>query len=186
MQYIIIPEYISCVVLALIGVYMLFDKKSSSPKELAFRYTLLLSLIAIVNNIVSIYAIENAVRVSVLFNVIVNSLYYFSVAVVIMMVSITTYFTMFEGRYDERRLRTAVIVALAVFALEVALVLVNFATGWLFYFDEQKRYHSGPLNAIGIAFLAIAIASVVWFGALERKRVKKSFRLILFVLPSIA
>ena len=186
LQYIIIPEYISCVVLALIGVYMLFDKKSSSLKELAFRYTLLLSLIAIVNNIVSIYAIENAVRVSVLFNVIVNSLYYFSVAVVIMMVSITTYFTMFEGRYDERRLRTAVIVALAVFALEVALVLVNLATGWLFYFDEQKRYHSGPLNAIGIAFLAIAIASVVWFGALERKRVKKSFRLILYVLPSIA
>ncbi|HAX39271.1 MAG TPA: hypothetical protein DCY10_00055 [Clostridiales bacterium] len=186
MKYIIVPEYISCVLLALIGVYMLFDKKATTPKELTFRFALLFSLIAIVNNIVAIYTIEHAARVPVAFSVVVNSFYYFSIAVVTTMVSITTYFTMFERRFGERRLKTAVIVALSFFALEVALVFVNLSTGWLFRFDEQGLYQRGPLNIIGLLYLAIAIVSVVWVGALERNRVKKSFRLILFVLPSIA
>ncbi len=186
MKYIIVPEYISCVLLALIGVYMLFDKKSASPKETTFRIALGFSLFAIINNILSIYTIENAARMPVLLNVILNTFYYFSVAVMTTMVSITTYVTMFEGRYGEPRLKSAIIVSLAFFALEATLVVVNLFTGWLFYFDEFGLYHRGVLNEIGIAYLAIAIFNILLFGLLERKRVKKSFRLILFILPSIA
>ena len=186
MKYIIVPEIISCVLLALIGVYMLFDKKTASPKERSFRFSLAFSMLAIFNNIVSIYAIEHATMLPVMLNVYLNTLFYFSVAVMTTMVSITTYFTMFEGRYDEPRLRRAVILSLSVFALEVALVVANLETGWLFYFDDGSIYHRGPLNAIGLAFLAVAIFNVVLFGALERKRVKKSFRLILFVLPALS
>jgi predicted signal transduction protein with EAL and GGDEF domain len=171
--------------LALIGVYMLFDKKSAAAKEITFRIALVFSLIAIVNNIASIYTIENAARMPVLLNVYLNTFYYFFVATMTTMVSITTYVTMFEGRYDEPRLKSAIIVSLVFFALEVALVLVNLFTGWLFYFDEFGLYHRGVINAIGIAYLAIAIINVILFGVLERKRVKKSFLLILFILPSI-
>ncbi len=172
MKYIIVPEYISCVLLALIGVYMLFDKKTASAKETTFRIALGFSLFAIINNIASLYTIENAVRMPVLLNVILNTFYYFSVAVMTTMVSITTYVTMFEGRYDEPRLKSAIIVSLAFFALEVALVVVNLFTGCLFHFDEFGLYHRGVLNAIGIAYLAIAIFNVILFGVLERKRVK--------------
>jgi len=102
------------------------------------------------------------------------------------LVSITTYVTLFEGRYDEPRLKKAIIVSLCFFTLEVALVIANLATGWLFYFDSDGLYHRGPLNAIGIAYLAIGIFNVILFGALERKRTKKSFRLIIYILPSVA
>ena len=186
MDYIIVPEYISCVLLALIGVYMLFDKKSRSLKETTFQISLLFSIIAIINNIISIYAIENAARIPLTFNVYFNTFYYFSVAVMTTMVSITTYATMFEGRYDERRFKTAIVVSLSWFFVEVVLVLVNLATGWLFYFNESRLYQRGPLNAIGVVYLAIAVINIVLFGVLERKRVKKSFRLILFIMPSIA
>ena len=186
MKYIVVPEFISCVLLALISVYMMFDKKSSSPKEVTFKITLAFSMLSIINNILSIYAIENAATVPVLVNIYLNTFYYFSVAAMTTMVSITTYFTMFEGRYDEPRLRSATVVSLCFFVLEVALVVTNLETGWLFYFDENHLYHAGELNAVGIAFLAIAIANVLLFGILERKRVKKSFRLILFILPTIA
>ncbi len=186
MKYIIVPEYISCVLLALIGVYMLFDKKASSPKETSFRITLILSIAAIINNIISIYSIENAARVPVIFNVYVNMLYFFSVAAMMAMVSITTYFTMFEGRYDEPRLRTVIIVTICYFLLETALVLANLATGWLFYFDESHQYHPGPLNAVGIGFMAVGILTAVIFGVLERRRLKKSFQLILYIMPAMA
>ena len=186
MKYIIVPEYISCVLLALISVYMMFDKTTASPKETTFRISLVFSILSILNNIVSIYAIENAAQVPVLLNIYLNTFYYFSVAAMTTMVSITTYFTMFEGRNDEPRLRSAIVVSLCFFLLEVALVLANLETGWLFFFDEIHLYHAGKLNALGIAFLAVAIVNVLLFGILERKRVKKSFRLILFVLPSVA
>ena len=186
MDYIVIPEYISCVLLALIGVYMMFDKKSNSPKETTFRISLVFSILAIVNNVVTIKAIEHSARMPVLLNVYVNTFYFFSIAAMTTMVAVTTYVTMFEGRYDEPRLKTAIIVSLSFFMAEVALVLANLATGWLFYFDENRVYHRGPLNAIGIVYLAIAIACIIWFGVLERKRVKKSFRLILIILPSVA
>ena len=89
--------------MALIGVYMLFDKKSSSLKETSFRISLVLAVLAIVNNIFSIYTIEHAAQTPVLINVCLNSLYYFFVACLTTMVTVTTYLTIFEGRYEEPR-----------------------------------------------------------------------------------
>ncbi len=186
MKYNLAPEYISCLLLALIGVYMMFDRKTNSPKEMIFRVTLVFSIVSIINNILSIHAIEHSSEIPLMINLYVNTFYYFSVAVMTTMVAITTYVTMFEGRYDEPQLKTAVTVSLAFFALEVALVIANLATRWLFYFDENRHYHRGPLNAIGVVFLTISIVCVIWFGVVEWKRVKKFFRLILYVLPSIA
>ena len=140
--YIIVPEYISCLLLALIGVYVFFDKKTTSLKETTFRIALAFSLISIINNIISIYGIEHAARVPVIINVYLNTFYYFSVALMTTMVSITTYVTLFEGRYDEPRLRDAIILSLSFFTLEVILVLANLATGWLFYFDAEHLYLS--------------------------------------------
>lgn len=171
--------------MALIGVYMLFDKKSRSLKELIFQISLVFALLASVCNICSIYTIENAARMPLLLNVALNTFYYFAVAAMTMMVSITTYVTMFEGRYHERRFKAAIVISLLYFILEVVIVLINLSTGVIFYFDEQHLYHAGLLNAIGVAFLALAIVNIVWFGILERKKFRKSFRLILIVMPSI-
>ena len=186
MKYIVVPEYISCVLMALIGVYMLFDKKSSSLKETSFRISLVLAVLAIVNNIFSIYTIEHAAQTPVLINVCLNSLYYFFVACLTTMVTVTTYLTIFEGRYEEPRLKTAVVISLLLFFVEVTIVILNLFSGCLFYFDQWGLYHRGSLNAIGIAYLAVAIISVVWIGLLEWRRLKKSHRLILYILPAIA
>jgi len=172
--------------MALIGVYMLFDKKSRSLKETIFQSGLAFSIVAVILNIFSIYSIENGVRMPLLLDIALNTFYYFAVAVMTTMVSVTTYVTMFEGRYCEPRFKTAIAVSLSCFFIEVLTVSANLITGMIFYFDERHIYRPGPLNAIGIVFLLIAIISVVWFGVLERKRIKKAFRLILFVLPSIA
>ena len=186
MKYIVAPEYISCVLMALIGVYMLFDKKTSSLKETSFRISLVLAVLAIVNNIFSIYTIEHAAQTPVLINVCLNSLYYFFVACLTTMITVTTYLTIFEGRYEEPRLKTAVVISLLLFFVEVTIVILNLFSGCLFYFDQLGLYHRGPLNAIGIAYLAVAIISVVWIGLLEWRRLKKSHRLILYILPAIA
>lgn len=184
-QYNIVPEYLSLVLLTLIGVYMLFDTKTSSMKEVTFRISLGFAIIAIINNIISIYAIEQSSRVPVILNVYLNTFYYFSVALITTMVSITTYVTIADRQYDEQIIKIAVGVTVFEFLLEVMLILANLMTGWLFYFDEQHIYHRGPLNAIGIGFLVLSILNIIVFGILERKRLKKSTRLILFVMPSI-
>ncbi len=185
MTYIIVPEYISCVMLALIGVYSLFNKSRPSPKETAFHISLAFAIIAIINNILSIYAIEHATKIPLGFSIYFNSFYYFSVAVMGAMIPVTTYFTMFSARYHERRLKVAVVVSAFWFFAEIVLVILNIWTKWIFYFDAQHVYHKGPLNAVGIAFLGIAVINIICFYLLERKRVKKSFRLVIYTLLTI-
>lgn len=185
MRFIIVPEYISSVLLILIGVYLLSDKRAPSIKGTIFQIGLFCAILANINNIISIYTLENAASVPLLLSVITNTMYYFAVAVMTTMVSITTYATMFEGRYEARRLKHAVTITIVIFILEVVLVFSNILTGWLFYFGAGNRYYPGPLNAIGLLFLTISIFNVLLFGALERKRIKKSFRLIMFTLPAI-
>ena len=101
--------------MALIGVYLLFDQKSRSLKEKIFQGSLAFSLIAGVFNICSIYTIENAAHLPLLLNVALNTFYYFAVATMTTMVSITTYVTMFEGRYSEPRLKNAIAISLSYF-----------------------------------------------------------------------
>ncbi|HNX60886.1 MAG TPA: hypothetical protein PKK43_17430, partial [Spirochaetota bacterium] len=103
----------------------MFDKKSKSLKETIFQTSLVFSLIATGLNICSIYTIENAARVPLLLNVSLNTFYYFAVAAMTTMVSITTYFTMFEGRYSEPRLKTAITISLSYFFAEVVIVFIN-------------------------------------------------------------
>ena len=185
MKYNLVPEYISCVLLALIGVYMLCDKKKASLKEITFQVSLCFAILANINNIFSVYAIEHGTELPLYINIFLNTFYYFGVAFITTMISLTTYMTMFEGRYEARRLKQAIVWSFTLFILEVVLIASNLATGWLFYYDEAHIYHKGPLNAVGIAFLAIAILNVLFFGLIERKRVKKSFRLTLYTLPAI-
>jgi len=185
-RYNVVPEYISCVLLALIGVYILSDKRAHAQKETVFQASLLLSLIAIISNIASIYVMENAERMPELLIDYLNAFYFFSVALMTAMISITTYVVMFEGRHDELRLKTAIVISLFYFILEIALVLMNLERGQLFHIYEGRFHQIDSLNLIGILFLIIAIISVVWFGILERKHVKRSFRLILFILPALA
>ena len=185
MKYNLVPEYISCVLLALIGVYMLFDKKKGSLKESIFRFSLLFAILANINNIFSIYAIANPTQLPVFVNVSLNTFYYFGVAIITTLISLTTYVSMYEGRYEKRRLRVAVGVSFFYFILETVLVALNLKNGWLFFYDEANVYHPGPLNGIGLAFLAISVINVLVFGLIERKQVKKSFRITLYALPAI-
>ena len=186
MTFNLVPEYISCVMLFLIGVYSLLNKNRPSPKETAFQVSLTIALVAIINNILSIYAIQDTTLASIQMNYYFNTFYYVSVAVLAALISLTTYMTLLDVRYHHGRLRIAFSVSSFFLILELALVFINLKTGWLFYFDNQNVYHRGPLNSIGVAFLAIAIASVIFFYLLWHKHVRKSMRMIVYTLPSIA
>ncbi|MEA4870267.1 MAG: GGDEF domain-containing phosphodiesterase [Christensenella sp.] len=185
MKYNLVPEYISCVLLALIGVYMLFDKKKASLKEITFQISLYFAILASIIHIFSINTIENAAELPFFIVIFLHTFYYFGVAIITTMISLTTYVTMFEGRYDDRKLKHAVGISFSYFLIEIVLITANLSTGWLFYYDAGMVYHRGPLNAIGIVFLAIAILNVLAFGLIERKHVKKSFQLTLYTLPAI-
>lgn len=172
--------------LLLIGFYSLLNKNRPSPKETAFQVSLIIAIIAIINNIFSIYAIQNVTFASISLNYCFNTFYYAFVAILSAFVSLTTYMTLLDVRNHHSRLRIAFCVTSFYLVLELALVLVNIWTGWLFYFDSNNIYHRGPLNGIGVAFLAIAILNVIFFYLLWHKHVRKSMRLIIYTLPSIA
>lgn len=186
MTYVLVPEYISCMMLLLIGVYSLFNKNHPSPKETAFHISLILAVGAIINNVLSIHGNEDPSLFPDQIDTLLNTLYYCSVALMSALISITTYTTLLDVRYQHRKLRTAFVVTSAELALEIALVCINLKTRWIFWFDEGGVYHRGPLNAVGIAFLALAIFNVVIFYLLWRKHVRKSLRLIVITLPAVS
>lgn len=183
MHYIVEPEYVSCLILVLLAGYTIFDKNRPSHKQDAFRAALFISLGAIVINLASVAAIENAQSLPIWYNRLINTLYFIATPLMSAAVTISAVVAMFEERYEAARLRRMVVVILLLFAVSIPIAIVNLFTGWLFSFTPSMQYVRGPLNkSIALYFAADILLTLYCYYA-ERKRVKRSFRFVVSMLP---
>jgi len=180
---IIVFEYFSCVLLAIIYAYSLMDRNRPSLKKLVFRISVGVSLLAIVITICVFHFGEVLDLYPHWMGMTAASLLYIAEALMISAITGAMVITMFENRYESPRLKAAGIVIVAFCAVQILLVGVNFATGCLFRIGDDGAYIRGPLSRIDLAFLFVAFGIIYLFYRLERKRVKKSFRLIIYTLP---
>ncbi len=180
---IIVFEYFSCVLLAIIYVYALMDRNRPSLKQSVFRISVGVSLVAIAITIFTFHFAEVFHLYPRWMGVTVASMLYIAEAFMISAITGAMVITMFDKRYESPRLKAAGIVVVAFCAVQILMVGANYATGWLFYIDEQNNLITGPLNRIDLVFMVVAFSIIYFFYRLERKRVKKSFRLIIYTLP---
>jgi diguanylate cyclase (GGDEF)-like protein len=179
---IIVFEYFSCVLLAIIYVYSLMDRNRPSLKQSVFRISVGVSLVAICITIFVFHFSEVFHLYPRWMGATAASMLYIAEAFMISTIAGAMMITMFEKRYESLRFKTAVVVIVVFCILQILLVWVNYATGCLFCIDEHGHFITGPLHRIDLVFMIVAFGIIFFFYRLERKRAKKSFRLI-YTLP---
>ena len=175
MHWIVEPEYIACVAILIIFCYTFQEHTSSLLKLRVFRISCGVSIFAILVNIASVFAIENASAIPLSLNVFINSM--FLISTMLMLTSIAAYalVLLFEDRYEAKRLRHALIGLGVVYLIGIALTIANIRTGWIFSFDGNASYVRGPLNPIMYIALLADLIILVGCHFAERKHVSRSF-----------
>jgi len=183
---IIITEYFSCVLLAIIFVYSMMEKKRTAFKQTVFRVSTAVTLVSILLTIANFYLFGLGEKVPAWLDFSVATLFHVGLACSVSSITAAMVVTIYEYRPASPRLKVAVVVISGVCILEVLLALSNAFTGWLFSVDERSVYHYGPIYRIDLIYLVIAYVIIEVFYRLEKKRVKRSFRLIVYSLPVLA
>ncbi len=185
-QWVVEPEYISCIVLAILFAYTCFQRFASTPKQTAFRCSILISISAVIINIGSVHCIQSPERFPMWLNYAVNSWYFAMTLLMIGSISLASTTLIYEGRYDRPGFYNAVCVHAVAYAISLLVVFFNESTHALFYFTDDCIYTRGPLNGLAFYYTVICIATNLVCYLSIRKYVNRAFRRILFTLPAIA
>lgn len=87
--------------------------------------------------------------------------------------------------YDKSCMRWALRFTAAIMGVHLFLVLWNLQSGILFYFDEAKVYHYGPLYHIGYPFVLLEILLLLGCFFRHRHSINPTTAKIMFILPII-
>jgi diguanylate cyclase (GGDEF)-like protein len=183
---VIISEYFSSILLAIIFVYSLMDRNRSSLKQQVFRVSILTTFILVLSIIASFFITGSQSGVSPRLRFVASSFLYIATCCSIASVTGAMVVTIFDFRADSPKLRIAAITITVVCALEILLALVNVFTGWLFTIDPDGVSHNGPLYRIDLVYLLLSFVMIIILLRVEGKRVKRSSRIILYTLPVLA
>lgn len=185
MRDIVVSEFLSCIILAVISVYSLMGKKRVSYQQSAFHSSALISFASLSVTFVMFYLTQLGCGFSQSVTALFGSLFYLGMSVAIASVTGAMLTTMFESRLRSRRFRFASILALSLLVIQISVVVANLYTGWLFYVLPDGSYKTGPLYRIDLFYLILAYFNIYVFYRLERKRVRNAFRLIIYTIPVI-
>lgn len=139
----------------------LFIKKKNYPTKTNRIYFILMlvGLIASILDIVSIYAINNAVKIPLWVNLTINTLFLLSMN----MVAFIYYFYVGAVVNEFQQLDNWHEWAMGVLdTLDFILIVTSPFTGWVFYFDDNGKYCSGPLKPVIYAIaLFVLVACLI-------------------------
>lgn len=182
---IIVSEFLSCIILAVICVYSLMGKKSVSFQQAAFHGSVLISFIALLITFVMLYLTYLGGIVPANILKVAGSLFYLGMSVAIASITGAMLATMFENRLQSKKFKVASILAFSLLVIQISIIVANLFSGWLFYIRPDGKYVTGPLYRIDLFYLVIAYFNIYVFYRLERKRVRNAFRLIIYIIPII-
>ena len=85
---------------------------------------------------------------------------------------------------DERRLKAARAIFIAVFAVHAAFIIINGFTGWVFSIDQFNIYHRGDYFYIHVVYCYAIIIYSLCIMLVNRKKFEKRYlaALLLFLL----
>lgn len=180
----LVPEFVA---LLIIGVIMLFyhDKKQvNTARRKLFWFSLGISAVSIILNIICVYLIEYAEYVPVIVNVVANTLYFWISMAMCTVLAFYLFQRILEYVYDKRCMKRATIGLAVVMILYTGLAIWNFWSGVFFYFDEFGNYHQGVYNRVGYGGLLVEAMMLTICYIRNRKSVsKETVRVLKTAIP---
>ena len=150
-----------------------------------FRNCLYLSMGAVVLNILCTYFIVLANRIPVWIHMLCNSGYFLLIVAVSSVIAYYLCRLLYEHIYQKdgsKRFRLLLIVLYLLYAL---LILYNFQSGIIFYFDEQQNYQRGPLINVGYGVMLLQLFVLLMITLRNRRSIDPSMRKVMRILPPI-
>lgn len=155
------------------------------PQRKIYTLCLHTSAASILLNIICVGAINKAWDFPLWVNVLSNSAYFLLIVSVSTIIAYYLMYLLFEHIYQRSGLKKFVIVLLILYAGYFLLLLYNIKSGIIFYFDENRIYHRGPLINIGYAIMGVQLFMLMLFTFFNRRSISHSMRRVMQILPPV-
>ncbi len=160
MTYNIYFEAAAIAFLAVLNIYIRLQYSSAVPRNKQFKQLALVMLVAVTLDVITAVSIDNADKVPVWLNMLLNFMYFFSDMM------LEYFFVMYcmICVFDERK-KAIVYTGRVIMLLSLAALLINFRTGWIYSFTEEEGYIHGPFYIVVhiIPILAIVVSNTLLF-----------------------
>ena len=181
----LLSEYFALILIVVIMLFFYDSRQVHSARRRLFWSCLRLSMASILLNIASVYTIENIDRFSVGLNMALNSAYFLVSVLMTTAIAYYLFQRLLEFVYDKHCLLRARIALGLVVGIYLVLLLWNFGSGVIFYFDQAGNYCRGPLNATGFLAPVVEIVLLMLCYARNRKSVGRAMVRIMWTVPPI-
>lgn len=178
-------ELFSAILLALLLLSYRGKDQVLTRRRKMYLVCLWLSMGSILLNVLCVLTIDRAHLLPLWLNLLLNSLYFFSVVILSTVMAAYLFELILEHVYDGHCLRRAHRLLAFLGLLYGAVVLWNLRSGVLFYFDEGSVYHRGPLNGLGYLFLTVELAALVLCYLRNRPSVSRDMVHVMRTLPPL-
>ena len=173
-----------CLIVVLVLILNYYDRRwAASGQSRLYTLCLWLSAATIALNMACVFTIEHFSLFPLWVNLLLNSCYF---AMVAALATLTAYYLLrliLEHVYDNRCRRVLSAVMAAIYALYMALLLLNLRLGILFYFDRDGIYRRGPLINVGYLLLGAELGLLVLCALQYRRSISQPMRRVMQILP---
>ena len=184
-QWSLLSEYFALILIVVIMLFFYDSRQTHSPRRRMYWSCLRLSVASILLNIITVYTIENIDRFSVELNMVLNSAYFLVSVLMCTAIAYYLFQRVLEYVYDKHCLHRATLALGLVLLYYTGLVIWNFSSGVLFYFDEAGNYCRGPLNAVGFLAPTVEIGLLLLCYFRNRRSVSRSMVRVMRTVPPI-
>lgn len=182
-KWILSAEFFSLVLILILVLNFYEKKRKGYAERRLYQVCLWMSVGAIALNILCTFTIAWAWAVPLWVNLALNSGYFFAM---VCLSSLTAYYIaclLFQHVYQPRGLRYFAGAVAAMCGLYFLLLVYNLRSGLLFFFDDQRLYHRGPLVNTGYLILGLELGALVVFSLRSWRSLSLPMRRVMKILP---
>ena len=187
-DWLLLPELLSLILILMIILFFWEkwrrDGVSTRGRQL-FWLCLFLSLLSIVLDMVCVYTIQQAQWIPRWVNLLLNSIYFMTSLLMSTAIAFYLRHRVLEYKGWDGSLCWVGVALGGAAAVYGALVVWNWFSGIIFYFDQAGIYHRGPLNQIGYLALAIQLAVIMVCYWRNRRCVDRAMVRVIWAVPCV-
>lgn len=185
MRWSLSAEFLALILIVIQTLYFYEWGVAKTWRRKMYQNCLLASAAYIILNGICVCTLDQAQDLPLWVNHVLNSLYFWMSVGGCSVVAYYLFHLILEHVYDAHCIRRANILLITVNALFLPVVLTNWKTGLLFFFDAEKNYYRGPLNWLGYGFLAVELGALILCYIRNRPSVSKAMVKLMKILPPV-
>jgi signal transduction histidine kinase/ActR/RegA family two-component response regulator len=184
LEYNIYFELASAFFMFLLTLYVRLQFNMEDSRNRIFFRVGIFICVANILDVVTAVTISNGDMIPPVLNTVLNAIYFGTNGIMSYM------FLEYSFKHDsgQKRRRWGTAVGLLVLGIYMFMLMINFANGWVFSFDESGEYIHGPLYLIVflVPYLFFAVSAIFMLAALPKFNRRQKISVILYVVLSMS